>query len=91
MQDKGRPAADNAAQDRREEGVVLRHVVETHPSTLRLSDLIRELGDPDDFEQRDGIERAVRELVKGGLLFKSDGAVLPTRQALYLCDVLELS
>ena len=82
MQDKGRPAADNAAQDRREEGVVLRHVVETHPASLRLSDLIRELGDPDEFEQRDVIERAVRELVKGGLLFKSDGAVLPTRAAL---------
>lgn len=91
MQDKGRPAADNAAQDQREEGVVLRHVVDAHPATLRLSDLIRELGDPDDFEQRDGIERAVRELVKGGLLFKSEGAVLPTRQALYLCDVLEVS
>lgn len=91
MQDKGRPAADNAAQDRREEGAVLRHVVETHPSTLRLSDLTRELGDPDDFSQRDGIERAVRELVNAGLLFKSDGAVLPTRQALYLFDVLELS
>jgi hypothetical protein len=91
MQDKGRPAVDNAAEDRRDEGAVLRHVVETHPATLRLSDLIRELGDPDDFDQRDGIERAVRELVQGGLLFKSDGAVLPTRQALYLCDVLEVS
>lgn len=91
MQDKGRPAADNAAEDRRDEGAVLRHVVETHPTTLRLSDLIRELSDPDDFEQRDGIERAVRELAGGGLLFKSEGAILPTRQALYLFDVLELS
>jgi len=91
MQDKGRPAAGNAAEDRRDEGAVLRHVVETHPSTLRLSDLIRELGDPDDFDQRDGIERAVRELVNAGLLFKSDGAILPTRQALYLWQTLELS
>jgi hypothetical protein len=91
MQDKGRPAADNAAEDRRDEGVVLRHVVETHPSTLRLSDLIRELGDPSDFSERDGIERAVRELVKGGLLFRCEGTVLPTRAALYLFDVLELS
>lgn len=91
MQDKGRPAASNAAEDQRDEGVVLRHVVETHPATLRLSDLVRELGDPDDFDQRDGIERAVRELVKGGLLFKSDGAILPTRQALYLWQTLELS
>jgi len=91
MQDKGRPAADNAAQDRREEGVVLRHVVETHPASLRLSDLIRELGNADDFSERDGVERAVRELVKGGLLFRCEGTVLPTRAALYLFDVLELS
>jgi hypothetical protein len=91
MQDKGRPVAANAAEDRRDEGAVLRHVIAVHPATLRLADLIRELGEPDDFAQRDGVERAVRELVKGGLLFRCEGAVLPTRQALYLCDVLDLS
>lgn len=69
----------------------MRHVVETHPTTLRLSDLIRELSDPDDFEQRDGIERAVRELINAGLLFRCEGAILPTRQALYLWQALELS
>jgi len=90
MQDKGRPVADNAAEDRRDEGAVLRHVIAVHPATLRLSDLIRELSDSADFATRDRIERAVRELVKGGLLFRCEGAVLPTRQALYLCD-LELS
>jgi hypothetical protein len=75
-------AADNAAEDLKDERVILVHVAEAYPTTLRLSDLIRELGDPDDFTQRDGIERAVRELVNAGLLFKSDGAVLPTRTAL---------
>lgn len=89
MQDKGRSAASNAAEDRREEGVVLRHVIAVHPATLRVSDLIRELGDPDDFAKRDGIERAVRELVKGGLLFKCEGAVLPTRAALNAYELLE--
>jgi hypothetical protein len=91
MHDKGRRGTDNAAEDRREEGAVLRHVIAVHPATLLLSDLIRELGDPSDFAQRDGIERAVRELVKAGLLFRCEGTVLPTRQALYLCDVLEVS
>jgi hypothetical protein len=75
-------AAPTAAEDQRDERAVLVHVVETHPTTLKLSDLIRELSDPEDFQERDRIERAVRELVKGGLLFKSDGAVLPTRAAL---------
>ncbi len=91
MQDKGRPAANNAAADQRDEGEVLRHVIAVHPAALRLADLIRELGEPDDFAKRDGIERAVRELVRAGLLFKCEGAVLPTRQTLYLWDVLELS
>jgi len=69
----------------------LRHVVETHPATLRLSDLIRELSDADSFGDRDRIERAVRELVRGGLLFRCEGVILPTRQALYLWQTLELS
>lgn len=69
----------------------MRHVVEVHPTTLRLSDLIRELGDPEDFSRRDAIERAVRDLVAGGALFRCEGVVLPTRQALYLWDVLEIS
>jgi hypothetical protein len=88
MQDKGRPAASNAAADRRDEGEVLRHVIEVHPATLLLSDLIRELGSPSDFAQRDGIERAVRELVKGGLLFRCEGTVLPTRSALRAYELL---
>lgn len=83
-----RKAGDNAAQDQATERVVLTHVAEAYPATLRLSDVIRELGDPDDFTQRDGIERAVRDLVKGGLLFKSDGAVLPTRTALRAYELL---
>jgi hypothetical protein len=91
MQDKGRRAADNAAEDRRDEGAVLRHVIETHPTTLRLADLLRELSDADDFGSRDRVERAVRELVRAGLLFRCEGAVLPTRQSLYLWDTLELS
>ena len=71
------------SEDRQVEQAVLAHVLDAHPATLRLADLIRELGDPDDFAKRDGIERAVRELVRGGLLFRCEGAVLPTRQALY--------
>jgi hypothetical protein len=75
-------AAPNAAEDLKDERAVLVHVVETFPQTLLLSDLIREVGDPDDFAKRDGVERAVRELVKGGLLFRCQGTLLPTRAAL---------
>jgi hypothetical protein len=86
MQDKAK-SATNAGEDHQTERAVLSHVIEAHPTTLRLSDLIRELGDLDDFSKRDGIERAVRELVKGGLLFRCEGAVLPTRAALYLSEL----
>jgi hypothetical protein len=81
--------ADPASEDQQIERAVLGLVIEAHPATLRLSDLIREIGDSDDFAKRDGVERAVRDLVKGGLLFKSDGAVLPTRSALYAFDLLD--
>lgn len=83
MHQEGKSAASNAAEDKSVEQAVLAHVLATHPATLRVSDLIRELGDPEDFAKRDAVERAVRELVKGGLLFRCEGAVLPTRQALY--------
>lgn len=69
---------------------MLLHVVESHPTTLRLSDLIRDLSDPEDFNERDRLERAVRELIKGGLVFRSGGAVLPTRSALYAYELVEL-
>lgn len=75
-------AGSNAAEDREIEKAVLFHVVEAQPATLRLSDLIRELVSSDDFSERDAVERAVRELVKGGLMFRCEGAVLPTRTAL---------
>jgi hypothetical protein len=80
---------DPAREDQQTEQAVLTHVIGAHPTTLRLSDLVRELGEPDDFTKRDAIERAVRELVKGGLLFRCEGAVLPTRQALYFWEVVE--
>ncbi len=77
------------AEDRRDERAVLVHVVEIHPTTLRLSDLIRDLSDPEEFSERDRIERAVRELMRGGLLFRCEGAVLPTRSALYAYELLD--
>ncbi|HKO37498.1 MAG TPA: hypothetical protein VJU14_03930 [Solirubrobacterales bacterium] len=86
MQDKAK-SAGTAGEDHKYERAVFTHVIEVHPATLRLSDLLRELGDPKDFTERDAIERAVRELVKGGLLFRCEGAVLPSRAALYVAEL----
>jgi len=87
MQEK-RKAAGPAAEDLKFERAILVHVVETFPETLRLEDLVRELAKPKDFAQRDGVERAVRELVTGGLLFRCEGVVLPTRTALRAYELL---
>lgn len=84
-----RKAASPAAEDLKNERAILVHVVETFPETLRLSDLVRELGDPEDFGERDDIERAVRELVKDGLLFRCEGTVLPTRTVLRAYELLD--
>jgi hypothetical protein len=88
MSSQARPG-DPTGEDQRDERAVLLHVVESQPTTLRLSDLLRDLSDPEDFAERDRIERAVRELVKGGLLFRTEGAVLPTRSALYAYELLD--
>jgi hypothetical protein len=81
-------AASPAAEDLKEERAIFVHLIETFPQTLRLSDLIREVGGSEDFTNRDPIERAVRELMRGGLLFRCSGAVLPTRAALRAYELL---
>ncbi|HKO38740.1 MAG TPA: hypothetical protein VJU14_10270 [Solirubrobacterales bacterium] len=83
MHDDQRPGSPEA-EDRQDQIATLRHLMATHPDTLRLPDLIRDLGDPDDFAHRDRIERAVTVLVRDGLLYEAEGdAVLPTRAAVH--------
>ncbi len=85
--DDGR--ASTAAQDLHDQGVVLIQVLTLWPTHLRLSELVREISTgAADFAQRDAIERAVRDLTAVGLLFRSDGLVLPTRAALRFNEIL---
>lgn len=60
------------------EQAVLRRVLASQPTILRLCDLIREVG------CRDAVQRAVRELVKVGLLHRQGECVLPTPAAVYV-------
>jgi|ERR1043166_1400014 hypothetical protein len=79
----------NAAQDLHDQGVVLIHVLTIYPTHMRLLELIRELTDDSgDFSEGDRIERAVRELIGVGLLFRCEGLVLPTRAALRFNQIL---
>lgn len=74
----------NESLDLYDQGVVLIHITSNYPAQFRMSDLIRELTrDPENFEERDRIERAVRDLIAAGLLFRCEALVLPTRSALH--------
>jgi hypothetical protein len=67
------------------EQAVLRHVLISQPTILRMGDLLREvrpeIGDSD---PEDAVERAVRELVKVNLLHRHGDCVLPTSTAVYV-------
>jgi len=72
------------AQDLHDQAVVLVQVLTNWPTHLRVSDLLREIvNDPRDFAQRDKVERAVRDLVGAGLVFRCESVVMPTRAALH--------
>ena len=89
MHDKPSGAADDRAtttaeEDHRDQAGVLRHVLSIYPEILTQDELIREMtggASPPAFAERDRIERAVRDLIAGGLLNEDAKLVLPTRAA----------
>jgi hypothetical protein len=90
--DSKAPAWAPAAQDTADQELVLLHVLETYPTHLRLSELTLEVtGGSTEFEDRDRIERAVRDLAGAGLLFRSEALVLPTRSAIRFHEILNHS
>jgi hypothetical protein len=79
------------SEDLRDQAVVLTEILENWPVHLTLDDLLREVvTDPDSFAERDGVERAVRDLVGVGLCLRVDAVVLPTRAALRFEQLAEL-
>jgi hypothetical protein len=78
-----------SAEDRTIESVVLQHVLALHPTAVTVEELARELGSGEDsFDERDAVERAVRDLTGTGLLHGSEAIVLPTRAALRFDELL---
>jgi hypothetical protein len=77
------------AQDTQDQGSVLLHVLTTYPTHLRLSELVLEItAGSSEFDARDRVERAVRDLVGAGLLFRCEALVLPTRSAIRFNEIL---
>ncbi|HEX9966483.1 MAG TPA: hypothetical protein VGB06_00915 [Solirubrobacterales bacterium] len=79
-----------AEQDAAVEAAVLRQLLVLHPVQVTLEELHRELGiDPEDFAQRDAVERAVQGLAAAGLLHRLDEFAIPTRAALRFAELIE--
>lgn len=72
-------------QDGDYEQEVLLHVLSERPTIFRLCDLVREVArDPEEFSDRDGVEQAVRDLIRAGLLFREGVCILPTPAAVFV-------
>ncbi|MGN6256037.1 MAG: hypothetical protein ACTHO8_13805 [Solirubrobacterales bacterium] len=78
----GDERATTAAEDDRDQLAVLHEVLVIYPEQMTLDELVRAMTlNASGFSERDGIERAVRELIAGGLLHRVGELVLPTRAA----------
>ena len=65
------------------ESTVLWQLLVLHPTQVTLEELIRDLAvDPEEFAERDAIERAVRDLVRAGLVHRNGEFAIPSRAAL---------
>lgn len=79
-----------AEQDAAIEAAVLRQLLALHPVQVTVDELHRELGiDPEDFAQRDAIERAVQDLAAAGLLHRFEDFAIPSRAALRFDELME--
>jgi hypothetical protein len=71
-------------EDARVEARVLDFLLDEHPGQATEAEVRQALiGDSQEFSRRDAIERAVRELVAGGLAHRHGAAVIPSRAARY--------
>ena len=67
--DAGADRASGDAEDIRDQGVVLIHVLTRHPTLLMVPKLVREItSGSEDFGEGDAVERAIRDLTGYGLL-----------------------
>jgi hypothetical protein len=79
-----------AEDDRGLQGGVLAHLLYLHPAQLTVEEIVREFAnDPDDFEERDQVERAVGDLVRAGLLHRNGQFAVPALPAVHF-DGLEM-
>jgi hypothetical protein len=78
-----------AGEDATVESAVLLRLIVLHPAQITFEELLREIAvDPEDFAERDAVERAVRDLAAAGLAHRNDEFVVPSRAALRFDELL---
>ena len=70
-------------QDAQVQEAVLDVVLDQHPTALTEAEILRDFRD----SEADNVERAIRDLVAGGLLRREGGSILPTRAALHFASL----
>ena len=96
MRNKPKGAGDDdrattATLDARDQAGVLRQILSLYPQALTLDEVVREMtAAAPEFSERDRIERAVNDLVAGGLMHRNGSFVLPTRAALLFYELEEV-
>jgi hypothetical protein len=81
--DRGCTTRTTTDEDAQAQHAVLAVVLDQHPALLTLYELAREIS----HNERDGIERAIRDLIGAGLLRCEGASVLPTRAALHFDQI----
>jgi hypothetical protein len=71
--------ATTVEQDAQFQEAVLDVVLDQHPTALTEAEILRDFASG----EADNVERAIRDLVAGGLLRREGESVLPTRAALH--------
>lgn len=76
-------AATTVEQDAQVQEAVLDVVLDLHPTALTEAEILRDFARG----EADNVERAIRDLVGGGLLRRERESVLPTRAALHFASL----
>jgi hypothetical protein len=84
-------ATTTAEMDDRDQAAVLRETLNLYPEVLTLDELVcQQTFGSAEFEERDRVERAVRDLIAAGLLQQVGSLALPTRAAVVFNRLAEI-